>query len=101
MLPFSTSQIARLPFPEWGTVNMRRMSGGEDELNHTIQMGFQKRFSDRWQASATYSMTFDYQKDYPVILPEMAAFPQTRGGCTVSEGSGVKPLAPNLSGTCR
>jgi hypothetical protein len=27
-------------------------------------------------------MSFDYEKLYPVILPEMAAFPQTAGGCT-------------------
>ena len=59
---------------------MRRMSGGEDEKTHTIQMGFQRRFSDNWLASATYSMTFDYAIDYPVILPEMEAFPQTAGG---------------------
>jgi len=81
-LPFPTNQLNRLPFPEWGTVNMRRMSGGEDEKNHTVQMGFQKRLGDNWQASATYSMSFDYDKLYPVILPEMAAFPQTHGGCT-------------------
>ena len=81
-LPFATNRLNRLPFPEWGNVNMRRMSGGEDEKTHTIQMGFQKRFSDNWLASATYSMTFDYGIDYPVILPEMTAFPQTAGGCT-------------------
>jgi hypothetical protein len=80
-LPFPTNRVNRLPFPEWGTVNMRRTSSGEDERTHTLQMGFQKRFGNRWQASATYSLTFDYQKDYPVLLPEIAAFPQTAGGC--------------------
>jgi hypothetical protein len=81
-LPFATRLINRLPFPEWGTVSMRRNSQGEDSQSHTLQAGFTRRFSNNWQASATYSMTLDYRKDYPVILPEMAAFPQTKGGCT-------------------
>jgi hypothetical protein len=79
--PFNTNQIARLPFPEWGTVSMRRNSPGEDEKSHSIQAGFTKRMSDRWQASATYSLTLESRKDYPVLLPERAAFPQTAGGC--------------------
>jgi hypothetical protein len=81
-LPYPTNQLNRLPFPEWGTVSMLRNSRGEDEKDHTIQMGFQKRFSNNWQASATYSMSFNYNKLYPVILPEMTAFPQTAGGCS-------------------
>ena len=62
---------------------MRRNSPGEDEKSHSLQVGFTKRFSNRWQASATYSLTLEYEKNYPVLLPEMAAFPQTAGGCTV------------------
>ena len=81
-LPYATRQVNRLPFPEWGTVNMRRNSQGEDQKSHSIQAGFTKRFSNRWQASATYSLTLESEKDYPVILPEMADFPQTAGGCT-------------------
>ena len=80
-LPYATRQINRLPFPEWGTVNMRRNSPGEDEKSHSLQAGFTKRFSGRWQASATYSLTLESNKDYPELLPEMAAFPQTAGGC--------------------
>jgi hypothetical protein len=60
---------------------MRRNSPGEDEKSHSLQAGFTKRFSNRWQASATYSLTLESRKDYPVLLPEMAAFPQTAGGC--------------------
>ena len=81
-LPFSSNQINRLPFPEWGTVSMRRNTEGEDLKDHTIQAGFTKRMSNNWQASATYSMTLQSGKLYPIILPEMAAFPQTAGGCT-------------------
>jgi hypothetical protein len=80
-IPFNTNQINRLPFPEWGTVSMRRNSPGEDEKSHSLQAGFTKRFSNRWQASATYSLTMEYEKLYPVLVPEMAAFPQTAGGC--------------------
>ena len=49
---------------------------------HALVTQFTKRFSSRWQASATYSLTLESRKDYPIILPEMAAFPQTHGGCT-------------------
>ena len=81
-LPYPTRQVNRLPFPEWGTVSMRRNSEGEDLKSHSIQAGLTKRFSNNWQASATYSLTLESEKLYPVILPEMAAFPQTAGGCT-------------------
>ena len=80
-LPFNTNQVARLPFPEWGNVSMRRNSPGEDEKSHSLQAGLTKRFSDRWQASATYSLTLESRKDYPILVPEITGFPQTAGGC--------------------
>jgi hypothetical protein len=91
-LPYATRLVNRLPFPEWGTVSMRRNSPGEDEKSHSIQAGFTKRFSNRWQASATYSLTLESEKLYPVLLPEMAAFPQTAGGCN-------HPVTWNATGT--
>jgi hypothetical protein len=91
-LPYATRQINRLPFPEWGTVSMRRNSPGEDNKSHSVQAGFTKRFSNRWQASATYSLTLESDKDYPVLLPEMSAYPQTAGGCQ-------HPVTWNAAGT--
>jgi len=80
-LPFPFSNVSRLPFPEWGSVSMRRNSPGEDGKSHSVQGGFTRRFSNRWQASATYSLTLESAKSYPVLVPEIAAFPQTKGGC--------------------
>jgi hypothetical protein len=71
---------------------MRRNTPGEDLKDHTIQAGFTKRFSNRWQASATYSLTLESEKDYPVLLPEMATYPQTAGGCQY-------PVTWNAAGT--
>ena len=69
--PYDNRDVAKLPFPEWGEVDMRQNSLGEDAYNHTIQAGFTKRFSNNWQASATYSMTIDYRKDYPPVPPQI------------------------------
>ena len=80
-LPYSNTMVNRLPFPEWGNVSMRINTPGEDGLSHTVQAGFSKRFSNRWQASATYSLTLDYDKDYPILLPVLPGVPQTHHGC--------------------
>jgi len=69
--PYDNRDIAKLPFPEWGEVDMRQNTLGDDAYNHTIQAGFTKRFSNNWQASATYSMTLDYAKDYQPVPPQL------------------------------
>jgi hypothetical protein len=87
--PYSNTDIARLPFPEWGEVDMRQNTLGADAYNHTIQAGFTKRFSNNWQASATYSATLDYAKDWQPVPPQISAdttylfdkYPQMRN-CT-------------------
>jgi hypothetical protein len=48
--PFTN--IAKRPYPDWASVT-NRLSIGESNY-HGLQMAFNKRFSDRWQASATY-----------------------------------------------
>jgi hypothetical protein len=47
------------PFAGWGTVG----SAPTDQWNnyHALQTAFTKRFSGRWQASGTYTMSRDYQ----------------------------------------
>ena len=52
-LPFTVR--ANRPFPEWGVVSMNGHLGRS--AYHALQTGFTKRFSDRWQASATYTLS--------------------------------------------
>jgi hypothetical protein len=49
---FPFTNIAKRPYPDWASVT-NRLSVGESDY-HGLQMAFTKRFSDRWQASATY-----------------------------------------------
>ncbi|MBI3050137.1 MAG: TonB-dependent receptor [Acidobacteria bacterium] len=48
--PFS--DVSRLPYPGWGRISMLVPFGYSNY--HGLQMGFAKRFSSRWQASASY-----------------------------------------------
>jgi hypothetical protein len=54
-LPYPFTNIARRPYPEWGSVSTRQSIGESDY--HALQMAFTKRMSGRWQASATYSLS--------------------------------------------
>ena len=82
-LPFNHAQVEPAAVPRVGHCeHAAQQPRARTQKSHSIQAGFTKRFSNRWQASATYSLTLESDKDYPVLLPEMAAFPQTRGGCT-------------------
>jgi hypothetical protein len=97
--PYGANDVAHLPFPEWGEVDMRQNTLGADGYNHTIQAGFTKRFSDNWQASATYSMTLDYRLDWQPVPPQISdestylweLYPQMRN-CT-------HPISWNDAGT--
>ncbi len=51
--PFT--DVARRPFPTWGIVNMLYSDGNSDY--QALQTAFTKRFSNNWQASATYSLS--------------------------------------------
>jgi hypothetical protein len=52
-LPFGTR--ANRPYPDWGIVSMNGHLARS--AYHALQTGFQKRFSDHWQASATYTLS--------------------------------------------
>jgi hypothetical protein len=52
-LPFTNR--ANRPYPDWGVVSMNGHLGRS--AYHALQTGFTKRFSDRWQASATYTLS--------------------------------------------
>jgi hypothetical protein len=71
--PFN--QVNKRPHPDWGSVT-NRLSVGQSNY-HGLQMGFTKRMSQRWQASATYlyAKQFDLQNapvpvgcQYPITL---------------------------------
>ena len=47
--------ISKRPFPEWGYVSLT--TNGTRANYHALQTAFTKRFSNRWQASGTYSMS--------------------------------------------
>jgi hypothetical protein len=51
--PFS--DVSRLPYPEWGLAPM--MYGDGWSNYHGLQTALSKRFSNRWQASATYTLS--------------------------------------------
>ena len=52
-LPFANR--ANRPYPDWGVVSMNAHLGRS--AYHAVQTGFTKRFSDHWQASATYTLS--------------------------------------------
>ena len=52
---FPFSDISRRPYPEYGTVAMYH-TGGRSNY-HGLQTAWTKRFSSRWQASATYTLS--------------------------------------------
>jgi hypothetical protein len=51
--PFSNRALR--PYPDWGVVSMNTHLARS--AYHGLQTGFTKRFSDRWQASATYTLS--------------------------------------------
>jgi hypothetical protein len=52
---FPFSDISRRPYPAYGTVAMYH-TGGRSNY-HGLQTGWTKRFANRWQASATYTLS--------------------------------------------
>ena len=52
--PFS--DVSRRPFPDWGQVNFELLEGWSNY--HAGDFTLTKRFSNRWQASGTYTLAF-------------------------------------------
>jgi hypothetical protein len=61
--PFS--DVARRPFPEWGVVSMMTHNGRSEY--HALQTQLQKRFSQNWQASLTYTLASLKVADSPPV----------------------------------
>jgi len=63
--PFQT--VARRPFPEWGVVRAEIMNQRSDY--HGWENTFSKRFSNRWQANATYTLAwFKDEESNPFVV---------------------------------
>ena len=71
-------------YSQWGSVNMRFADGRSDY--HALETAFQKRFSDRWQASATYTLSgfkdlnplpINPDCEYPMSAPGVCNVPIT------------------------
>jgi len=52
---YPSSTRALRPYPDWGVVSMNTHLARSSY--HALQTGFTKRFSNRWQASATYTLS--------------------------------------------
>jgi len=67
--------ISRRPFPDWGVVEPYYPDGWTNY--HALQMAFTKRYSNRWQGSATYllSQTKDGTPPPRTGLTDFVTFP--------------------------
>ena len=59
--PYPYSDVARRAFPTYGVVGMIPHTGQSDY--HGLQTSFQKRMSDNWQASLTYTLAGLWDQD--------------------------------------
>jgi hypothetical protein len=58
---FPASQIPRRLDPGWGTVSMNSHMARSEY--HALQTAITKRFADRWQAAANYTLSYLYNAD--------------------------------------
>ena len=73
-LPFNNANRARLPWPEMGVVSMIPHNT-RSELR-SLQTAFTKRLSNRWQASATYTLSWFYNaENQPFSGLQIVPFP--------------------------
>jgi carboxypeptidase family protein/TonB-dependent receptor-like protein len=86
--PFA--DITRRPFPQWGVVLLEYLEGQSNYQG--TDLTFTKRFSDRWQATATYTLGFF--KDRVPARPQWYLGPD---GVMAQREVGF-PLAPDLGG---
>lgn len=61
-LNYPFNDVAQRPMPEWGYVSL---SPNNDQSHnyHGVQTAFTKRFSSRWQGSATYTLSWSKDGD--------------------------------------
>ena len=77
--PFS--DVNTRPYARYGMVGMYRADGRSN--NHALQAGFTKRMSQRWQASATYTLQAQWDFDVVPLNPGCQSPMQLGGVCNV------------------
>ena len=86
---YPSTDISKKPFPGWGNVYGEFLEGWSNY--HGLETAFTKRFSQRWQASATYTLS---------ALRDAQAVPYQYGlvDGLVSRHTINFPLAPDMGG---
>ena len=87
---YNFNDIARRPFPDWGVVLLEYLEGYSKY--HGTDLTFTKRFSNRWQATATYTLGFF--KDGLPVRPQWYLGPD---GIMARRDVGF-PLQPDMGG---
>jgi hypothetical protein len=87
---YNFNDITRRPFPDWGVVLLEYLEGWSDY--HGTDLTFTKRFSNRWQATATYTLGFF--KDGLPVRPQWYLGPD---GIMARRDVGF-PLAADMGG---
>ena len=87
---YSFNDISRRPFPDWGIVLLEYLEGYSNY--HGTDLTFTKRFSNRWQATATYTLGF-----FKDGLPVRPQWYLDSDGIMARRDVGF-PLAPDMGG---
>jgi hypothetical protein len=87
---YNFNDITRRPFPDWGVVLLEYLEGWSDY--HGTDLTLTKRFSNRWQATATYTLGFF--KDGLPVRPQWYLGPD---GIMARRDVGF-PLAADMGG---
>jgi len=67
---FPFSDASRRAFPDWGSISLLVRTGASDY--HGLQTSFIKRMSNRWQASATYTLSRLRDRESPPFTGDRA-----------------------------
>jgi hypothetical protein len=70
---FAFTDAARRPYPEWGTVTMFFSEAWSNY--HALETAFTKRYSDRWQVSATYTLSALWSGQPPLLRTDQPLAP--------------------------
>jgi hypothetical protein len=87
---YNFNDISRRPFPDWGLVNFEILEGYSNY--HAADFTFTKRYSNRWQATATYTLA-----SFKDLWPRRDQWFLGSDGIVARRPVGF-PLVPDLGG---
>jgi len=91
---YAFNDITRRPYADWGNLSINRPD--QDNSYHALQVGLTKRMSNRWRASATYSMGAQWNFDQLPLNPG-CEHPMTYTAATGFTCDVPITLAPDIS----